>query len=149
MFHHTNGLNSHGNTQKFCRVVNSFSYGNFVGHQSSLKGAALIEGDAGSLFFCFFFSSPSSCCGKGKRGARCLCFLCSNGLLHIFIMRESLKGERQHKIPEITRLLLPVDARLRGFVYIRRLLILGKYTFTLYHMNILWKRCRYFMSLVV
>lgn len=45
-------------------------------------------------------------------------FLCSNGLLHIFIIRESLKGERQHKIPKITGLMLPLDVWLKGFVYI-------------------------------
>lgn len=78
---------------------------------------------------------------KGEARGSVSVFLCSNGLSHIFIMRESLKRGRQHKIPEITGLLLPVDARLKGFVYICRLLILGKYTFTLNHMNISWKRC--------
>lgn len=128
MFHHRNGLNSHGNTQKFCRVVNSFSYGNFVGHQSSLKGAALIESDGGSLFF--FFSFFFHVVERGSEGLVSV-FLCSNGLLHIFIIRESLKRERQHKIPKITVLLLPLDAWLKGFVYICPLLILGKYKSTL------------------
>lgn len=128
MFHHRNGLNSHGNTQKFCRVVNSFSYGNFVGHQSSLKGSALIESDAGSLFFFFFHVVE-----RGSEGL-VSAFLCSNGLLHTFIIRESLKRERQHKISTITGLLLLPDAWLKGFVYVCPLLIHGKYNFTLYHM---------------
>lgn len=103
MFHHRNGLNSHGNTQKFCRVVNSFSYGNFVGHQSSLKGAAFIESDAGSLFSFFFFSFLSFfffMLWKGEEGLESV-FLCSNGLLHIFIIRESLKGEDSIKYPKL------------------------------------------------
>lgn len=64
-------------------------------------------------------------------------FLCSNGLLHIFIIRGSLKRERQHKISTITGLLLLVEAWLKGFVYVCPLLIHGKYKFTLYYMNIM------------
>lgn len=98
-----NGLNSHGNTQKFCRVVNSFSYGNFVGHQSSLKGAALIQGDAGSLLYYFisFFSFLPFFMLWEESQAWVSVFLCSNGLLHIFIIRESLKRTDKRRIPKI------------------------------------------------
>lgn len=84
-----------------------------------MKGAALIESDAGSLFF--FWGGGVSCRGKGMRGLGVCVFLCSNGLLHIFIIRESLKRGRQHKIPNITELLLPVDAWLKGlFIFVHR-----------------------------
>ena len=56
--HHRNGPRSRRNTQTFCRVVNSFSYGNTIGHQRRLKRRALIEMDAGGLLFALVLCFP-------------------------------------------------------------------------------------------
>lgn len=68
-----------------------------------MKGAALIEGDAGSLlyhFILFFFLSPFFMVWEESQ-AWVSVFLCSNGLLHIFIIRESLKRTDKRGIPKI------------------------------------------------